>query len=387
MKKILRWLIPVIVLVSTLACQLSLPAAPKITQIPSIATPTTAVSTPLAQGNLDPVAAQNLLVSLYDRVSPGIVLILITTSQGRGLGSGFVYDTEGHILTNYHVVEGADSIEVDFPSGYKSYATVVGTDLDSDLAVLKVDGPADEFKPLPLGDSSQLKVGQTVVAIGNPFGLGGTMTQGIISALGRTGDSMHETPEGGVYVMGDMIQTDTAINIGNSGGPLLNLNGEVIGINRAIQTNSTTSTGDPTNSGIGFAVSIGIIKRVTPFLIRDGKYDYPYLGMRSYDLINMTVEEQAALDLSNLTGVYLSEVVQDGPAEKAGLISGSKPTSIQGLNAGGDLIIAVDGRPVQEMGDLLTYIMSNKSPGDDIVVKILRDQQEKEVTVTLGKRP
>jgi S1-C subfamily serine protease len=238
-----------------------------------------------------------------------------------------------------------------------------------------------------LGDSSQLKVGQTVVAIGNPFGLGGTMTQGIISALGRTGDSMHETPEGGVYVMGDMIQTDTAINIGNSGGPLLNLNGEVIGINRAIQTNSTTSTGDPTNSGIGFAVSIGIIKRVTPFLIRDGKYDYPYLGMRSYDLINMTVEEQAALDLSNLTGVYLSEVVQDGPAEKAGLISGSKPTSIQGLNAGGDLIIAVDGRPVQEMGDLLTYIMSNKSPGDDIVVKILRDQQEKEVTVTLGKRP
>jgi S1-C subfamily serine protease len=147
MKKILRWLIPVIVLVSTLACQLSLPAAPKITQIPSIATPTTAVSTPLAQGNLDPVAAQNLLVSLYDRVSPGIVLILITTSQGRGLGSGFVYDTEGHILTNYHVVEGADSIEVDFPSGYKSYATVVGTDLDSDLAVLKVDGPAAEVKP------------------------------------------------------------------------------------------------------------------------------------------------------------------------------------------------------------------------------------------------
>jgi S1-C subfamily serine protease len=387
MKKTLRWMALVLVLVSTLSCQIFFNGTQKTPQLTAVPTPTSAVSVLHDGSNLDPLAAQNLLVSLYEHVSPGIVLILVTSDQGGGLGSGFVYDTEGHILTNYHVVEGATSIEVDFPSGFKSYGKVVGTDLDSDLAVLKVEGPASEFKPLPLGDSNQLKVGQSVVAIGNPFGLNGTMTQGIISSLGRTGDSLHQTSEGGVYATGDIIQTDAAINPGNSGGPLLNLNGEVIGIIRAIQTTNFTASGDPSNSGIAFAVSVGIAKRVTPFIIKDGKYDYPYLGIKSLNLVDLTLSDQAALGLSPTTGVYLTDVVPGGPAEKAGLVGGSRATDVQGLMAGGDLIIAVDGRPVRLLGDLLSYVMNNKGPGDTIVLTISRDNQEKEVTVTLGKRP
>ncbi len=326
-----------------------------------------------------------LLTSLYERINPGVVSIQVLNEMGGGLGSGFVYDKEGHIITNYHVVEGAQDLEVDFPSGLKVRGEVIGTDLDSDLAVIKVDAPSEELFPLELGDSNQIKVGQMVVAIGNPFGLSGTMTTGIVSARDRTLDSLRSTAEGLPFSAGGIIQTDAAINPGNSGGPLLNLQGQVIGLNRAIRTNNLTAVGEPTNSGVGFAVPVNIIKRVVPALIETGSYDYPYLGISSRAEISLF--EQEILGLPQATGAYVDAVVEGGPADQAGLRGGSRPTEVEGLLAGGDLIIAADGRPVRVFGDLLSYLMENKSPGDTIVLTILRDNEQKEVTVTLGKRP
>jgi S1-C subfamily serine protease len=374
-----------VLVLAALACQAG--AAPIVTTQPPVAAatlPPASVSAPAA----NPAAQQDVLVALYRQVSPGIVAIKVVGPQGASLGSGFVYDTGGHIVTNYHVVQEAtdNKVEVDFMSGYKSYGTVVGTDLDSDLAIVKVDAPAAEFHPLPLGDSSTLQVGQTVIAIGNPFGLNGTMTVGIISALGRTLDSEHATPGGGQpFTAGDIIQTDAAINPGNSGGPLFNINGEVIGVNRAIRTTSYTSSGDPVNSGIGFAVSSNIIQRVTPVLISDGKYDYPYLGMSSQS--DLSLDEIDALGLKQYTGAYVTSVVQGGPADQAGLRAGDRPTSIQGLNAGGDLIIAIDGHEIHQFDELLAFLITHKSPGDTVVLTVIRDGQKQDITVTLGKRP
>ena len=332
--------------------------------------------------NSNPAAEQDALVTLYENVSPGVVAIITSTGQG----SGFVYDKEGHIITNYHVVDGSKTVEVRFTSGFMVYGDVQGIDTDSDIAVIKVDAPAEELTPLPLGDSSLLKVGQTVVAIGNPFGLASTMTVGIISALGRTLDSEHTTPDGGaVFTAGDIIQTDAAINPGNSGGPLFNINGEVIGINRAIRTTSFTDTGEPINSGIGFAVSINIVKRVIPALIENGKYDYPYLGLSSASTLSLDVVN--VLGLKQYTGAYVTTVVPGGPAEKAGIKAGDTPTNFPTLMAGGDLIIAIDGREVRTFDDLLAYLITNKSPGDTVVLRVLRGSDEVDITVTLGKRP
>jgi 2-alkenal reductase len=256
---------------------------------------------------------QETLVALFQSVNPGVVAIKTVGEQAGSLGSGFVYDTKGNIVTNYHVVEGSTQLEVDFTSGFKTYGTVIGTDLDSDLAVIKVDAPAAELHPLTLGDSDALQVGQTVIAIGNPFGLSSTMTVGIVSALGRTLDSLHSTSGGGFFTAGDIIQTDAAINPGNSGGPLFNLNGEVVGINRAIRTVNSTDTGEPLNSGIGFAVSSNIVKRVAPSLIKVGRYDYPYLGVSSMDELSLPVIE--ALGLKSQVGAYVTSVVAGGPSD------------------------------------------------------------------------
>jgi S1-C subfamily serine protease len=331
-------------------------------------------------------SSQELLVSLYDNVSPGVVAIQVTTDAGGGLGTGFVYDDQGHIITNFHVVDGATELEVDFPSGFKIAGKVVGTDTDSDIAVIKVDAPKAELHPIPLGDSDQMKVGQTVVAIGNPFGLNSTMTMGIVSALGRTLESEHTSPDGTLYTAGDLIQTDAAINPGNSGGPLLNLNGEVIAINRAIRTSSDTTFGtEPGNIGIGFAISINIVKRVVPELIANGKYDYPYLGLSS--LPDISLKAQKALGLDRAVGAYLVDIVAGGPADQAGLVSGSTKTDIPGLLKGGDLIIAIDDRPILTFGDLLKYLINQKSPNDIVKLTVLRDGLEKDFTLTLGTRP
>jgi 2-alkenal reductase len=385
MKKSLWWVVVVLAL-SIIACQAT-PGLRSASTKQSIPTATIAPQPPLTTGSGATNTSEEALVALYERVNPGVVAILITASDGSsGQGSGFVYDMDGHIITNLHVVDGAETIEVDFPSGYKAEGELIATDQDSDLAVVKVNAPAEELHPLPLGDSDQIKVGQTVIAIGNPFGLDGTMTRGIISAKGRTLDSLRQTSSGASFSVGDIIQTDASINPGNSGGPLINLNGEVIGINRAIRTtNYDSTTGEALNSGIGFAVSINIVRRVVPVLISEGRYDYPYLGVTARP--QLTLAEVKALGLDRNTGAYILEVASGGPAAKAGLRGGKTETSIPELYAGGDLIIGVDGRPVNVFGDLLSYLMNNKSPGDQVVITIVRDNQEKEVTVTLDKRP
>jgi S1-C subfamily serine protease len=333
----------------------------------------------------DLVSLEGTLTRIYEETSPGVVAIKVLTRFGEGLGSGFVIDKEGHILTNYHVIEGITDLEVDFPSGIKVRGEVVGIDLDSDLAVIKVDVPADALFPIVLGDSSQVKVGQTVVAIGNPFGLDGTMTVGIVSALGRTLDSMRAAPGGSYFEAGDLIQTDTAINPGNSGGPLINLKGEVIGINRAIRTESFSVGGDPLNSGIGFAISINIARRVVPSLISQGKYDYPYLGISG--MPDISLMEQEALGLPRSTGVYITEVTPGSPADRAGLRTGSHPSAISGLMTDGDLIIAIDGHAVRTFSEMLSYLINYTSPGDRVRLTILRSGQETEVDLVLGSRP
>jgi 2-alkenal reductase len=377
------WIVLSILIFAALACQVP-GTAPVVPAAPELSLPTPVVKEVQVPVTVDTAGQQEIFISLYERVLPGIVSLQVVGDQGGSLGSGFVYDDQGHILTNYHVVEGAKQLEVDFTSGYKIYGTVIGTDPDSDLAVVKVNAPASELHPLPLGDSNSLKVGQTVIAIGNPFGLSGTMTTGIISALGRTLDSQRGAPSGGFFTAGDIIQTDAAINPGNSGGPLFNLNGEVIGVNRAIRTTNFTGTGEPVNSGIGFAIAINIVKRVAPVLITEGQYDYPYLGISSIDELSLPQIE--ALGLQSFTGAYVTSVTPNGPADKAGIRAGDQSTSA-GLNAGGDMIIAIDGRSIRSFDDLLRYLINNKSPGETVVLTVLRGEEQVDVTITLGKRP
>ena len=333
----------------------------------------------------DIASADQILTSLYELVNPGVVTIIAYSNMGEGSGSGFVYDYDGHIITNYHVVEDAETIEVAFASGLKVYATLIGTDIDSDIAVIKVNVARDQLVPLKLGDSDALKVGQMVVAIGNPYRLTSTMTFGVVSAKGRILDSLRTTEDMVSYTAGDLIQTDATINPGNSGGPLLNLAGEVIGVNRAIYTSGTTIEGEAVNSGIGYAVSINIVKRVVPFLISEGKYDYPLMGISSSST-EMTLSQWQLVSDTVTSGVYIMSVTPGGPADQAGLVGGSKPTEIQGFYSGGDIIIAVDGMPVKIYGDLISYIFKNKSPGDVITLTILRNDQQMEVDLTLGSR-
>ena len=378
MKRVL--LVISILILASLACQ--------VTGLPALIQPTARPVIPAVPPVLpdvpDPAASNdNVLVAMYAQVLPGVVAIYTGTS----LGSGFVYDSNGHIITNQHVVDGANGeLEIAFSSGYRAYGTVIGTDSDADIAVIKVDAPADQLHPLAIGDSSQLQVGQTVVAIGNPFGLSGTMTVGIVSALGRTQDA-HASPEGGFFSTADIIQTDAAINPGNSGGPLFNINGEVVGVNQSIATeNVNQMTGVASNSGVGFSISINLVKRVVEGLIRNGRYEYPYLGISS-PRDGLTLAEIEALGLQTYTGAYVSSVTSGGPADQAGIRGGNTPTSISSLNAGGDVIIAIDGRPVTSFDQMLSYLITNKSPGETAVLTILRDGQQMDVTVTLGKRP
>jgi 2-alkenal reductase len=359
------------------ACQL-----PGITHLPqpTIDSPAQPVPT-VAPASVNTIPLDGSLAALYQQVIPGVVAIRTDT----GLGSGFVFDSEGNIVTNQHVVDGASVVEIAFSSGYKAIGTVVGFDLDADIAVVKVNAPADEIHPLPVGDSSALMVGQPVVAIGNPFGLSGTMTLGIISGLGRT-QPAHAAPAGGFFSNADIIQTDAAINPGNSGGPLFNLDGEVIGVNQSIRTDTINEvTGNAVNSGVGFSISINLVKRIVPFLIRDGKYEYPYLGISSNN--DLSLAEVEALGLTQYTGAYVVAVVPGGPAEQAGIRAGDSPTAINGLNAGGDLIVAFDGREVKTFDDLLSYLITSKSPGDTVVLTVVRDGQLVDVTLTLGTRP
>jgi 2-alkenal reductase len=379
-------------MLASLACQTLQPgvslqekAIPSPQNIPiTLSTVVPAVSLPVSLPSL--AQEQDALISLYERVTPGIVSLQVTTENGSGLGTGFVFDSQGHIITNEHVVDGQTRIEVDFASGYKAYGELVGIDKDSDIAVVKVNAPAEELTPLPLGDSSLLQVGQKVVAIGNPFGLNGTMTTGIISALGRTLPSNRASSGGGYFSAADLIQTDAAINPGNSGGPLFNLNGEVIGINRAIYTESSSASGEAVNSGIGFAIAINIARRVVPEIIANGYYDYPFMGISSID--DLTLDEIETLGLPQFTGAYVVSVSPGSPAAKAGLRAGDKDVGLErGIPAGGDLIIALDGMEVKTFDDLLRYLVNNKGPGDTIVLTVLREGESLDVSLILDKRP
>ena len=372
---------------SVIACQSvsSRSAGTEISTPPAQVVRETVVSPVYIPPAVDLVAMEDALVEVYEKVNPGVVSIRGINGSDNSLGSGFVVDREGHIVTNYHVVEGADQLEIAFPSGHKTRAEVLGTDLDSDIAVIKVELDPENLYPLKFSDSDLIRVGQTVVAIGNPFGFQGTMTVGIVSGLGRSMESLHDAPGGGVFSAGDIIQTDAAINPGNSGGPLINLNGEVVGVNRAIYTSNFSSSGDPVSSGLGFAISINIIKRVLPVLIAEGKYAYPYVGISSIN--DLSLLQQEALNLTRATGVYVNRITAGSPAERAGLIGGSSSTTYPDLRAGGDLIIAIDGYEVLTFADFIGYIIKNKNPGDQIRMTVVRDGEVISIDLTLGERP
>ncbi len=387
------WIVFSVLLIALMAC--SIPGAFDITSLAEEIEEAVEVAIPQdtdedegpPQNDIirDEVLLQDTLVALYDQVSPGVVSIQVFAEGSSGIGSGFVIDNEGHIVTNYHVVQIAQEVEVHFPSGLKVFGQVIGEDLDSDLALIRVDVNPEELYPIPLGDSNQVRVGQTVVAIGNPFGLSGTMTVGIISARGRTLESIRQTEAGAFFSAGDLLQTDATINPGNSGGPLLNLNGEVVGINRALQTGAGTQLGATSNTGIGFAVSSNILQLVLPTLKEGETYQYPYLGLSS--LPSLSLAQAEFLGLPQATGAYIVEIVPDGPSDQAGLRDGDEPTQVPGLFANGDLIIQVDDVEVLEFSELLSYMMLNKQPGDTMDVTVIRDGEEMVVTVTLGERP
>jgi 2-alkenal reductase len=324
---------------------------------------------------------QQILVSLYEKVNPAVVNITALENQNDQLleyseGSGFLYDQEGNIVTNAHVIYGASELEVTFANGLTVPAEVIGEDFSSDLAVIRVVEFPSETSPLLLGDDSDVKAGQTVVAIGNPFGFAGTMTRGIVSAIGRT------IPALNTFRIPKAIQTDAPINPGNSGGPLLNLNGEVIGINAQIRTDGE----DRTNSGIGFAIPVSLVKRVIPALIMDGKYTWPWLGVSGGDLDWVTAQ---ANDLPVNQGAYLSFIVEDGPTDKAGLrgSTGTRTYENRTVESGGDVIIAINGEPVKSFDDLLIYVALFTSPGDTVTLTVLRDGVEKQFEVILEPRP
>ena len=378
--------------IAALACAF-LPSP--VTPVPPptlVPAPTLAAPTVVSEAPQFVLAPPDNLVDLYSRVNPGVVTIYIFATGHPdtiplGQGSGFVIDTEGHIVTNQHVVEGAEEIEVDFPSGFKAWGTLIGTDPDSDLAVLRVDAPPEELFPVPLGDSDDVEVGEFVVAIGNPFGLSGTMTVGVVSAIGRVLQSERDAPGGGSFSAGDLIQTDAAINPGNSGGPLLNMEGQVIGVNRAISTESFTVSGSAANSGVGFAVPVNILRRVVPALIQSGAYDYPYLGITSLGDGALNLKQLEFLELPTGTiGVYVTCVVNGGPADQAG-IQGAGACGSPDTSSGGDLIIAIDGRSVFTFSDLISYLVTEANVGEEVMLTVMRDGEIVDILLTLEPRP
>ncbi len=319
------------------------------------------------------------LIALYERVNPAVVHIFVLDNQDlvAGTGSGFVYDADGHIVTNNHVVTGAGGLEVVFADGQRRAAEVVGADVDSDLAVIRVGSLPEGVQPLPLGDSNNVQVGQFAVAIGNPFDETGSLSLGIISGLGRSLTSDRIAEGGGRYSLPQVIQTDAAINPGNSGGPLLNLAGEVIGVNSAI----STATG--TNSGVGFSIPVNAVHRVAPALIAEGVYHYPYIGVR---MTSIDLAAQEELNLPQADGIYVTDVSPDSPAEAAGLRASGFNDTI-GILPGGDFIIAVEGRPVSDPDDLIAFLVFDAEVGQTISLTVIRDGEQIEVPLTLGERP
>ena len=325
-----------------------------------------------------PVTRDLSLIQIFERTEEGVVQVNVHRSSdvlgANGIGSGFVFDKNGHIITNEHVVENSDKVIVTFLDGRSYNAEVVGVDAATDIAVIKVNADPSLLKPLHIGDSSNLKVGMRVAAIGNPFGLSGTMTSGIISALGRL------LPQETGFSIPDVIQTDAAINPGNSGGPLLNSRGEVVGINTAIQS----GTGEFT--GVGFSIPSNTIAKIVPKLIADGTFNHPWVGISGRDIDPALA---TVLNLVDARGFLVVNVVEGSPAEKAGLKGSDETREVDGVEYpfGGDVILAVDGNVVRKIDDILIHLQRYKSVGDEMVLEVLRDGRVTNFVVELDERP
>jgi len=326
-----------------------------------------------------PVKKDLLLTEIFERSEEGVVRVNVVKEQEilgiNGIGSGFVFDTNGHIITNAHVVENADEITVTFLDGRSYKAKIIGVDPFTDLAVIKVEVIPSLLQPLPLGDSSILKVGMEVVAIGNPFGLSGSMTSGIVSQLGRLLPSQDTG-----FSIPDVIQTDAAINPGNSGGPLLNLKAEVIGINTAIQS----ATGEFT--GVGFAIPSKTISKIVPDLIDKGEHRHPWVGISGRDIDPNLAE---ILNLPDARGFLVITIIEGSPADIAGLRGTSETKQVDGKEyaVGGDIILSVDGITVRKIDDILIHLQREKRVGDEMLLEILRDGEKTNIVVKLVERP
>ncbi len=347
-----------------------------------------------------PQGLQDAYEAIYQQVNPSVVNIQISATQSTGFsqrgqtnpnqpvpvaeGSGFVWDTSGHIVTNNHVIEGADLITVTFANGKTADAKLVGTDPNSDLAVIQVNVPASELAPVKIASSADVKVGQLTVAIGNPFGLAGTMTTGIVSAISRSikvgGSSSNQnslTTPSASFSIPDVIQTDAAINPGNSGGVLLDMNGSVIGVPSQIESASGS------NSGVGFAIPSDIVSKVVPNLISKGSYAHSWLGISGSTL---TPDLVSLLSLkAGQQGILVATVVPNGPAANANLVAST--TDSNGNPVGGDIITGIDGKTITRFEDLVSYLFNNTQPGQVVTLSILRNGQEQQVKVTLGTQP
>ena len=319
------------------------------------------------------------LVELFEKSEEGVVKIrtdsLDSFTDTGGVGSGFVYDILGHIITNAHVVDGGDKITVTFLDGSQYNSEIIGVDRFTDIAVIKVNEKPRLLHPLTVGDSSFLKVGEGVAAIGNPFGLAGSMTSGIVSQIGRLLPSQDTG-----FSIPDVIQTDAAINPGNSGGPLLNMRGEVVGINTAIQSSSGVY------SGIGFAVPSNTISKIVPTLIEEGKYAHPWIGILGKDIDPDLAKVRG---LENAKGFLILNVIEGSPAEKAGLKGMSEINEIDGdeYPVDGDIVISVDDKEVRNISDLLIHLQREKTVGDEMVLGVLRDGEFMHITLELVERP
>ena len=334
--------------------------------------PSTTISKTTQSSNLS-------LIEIFEKSEPGVVRVNVQRIESvegiGGVGSGFVFDKKGHIITNAHVVDDARKVVVTFLDGRSYNADVIGLDEYTDIAVIKVNADLPDLQPLLIGDSSNLKVGEHIAAIGNPFGLSGSMTSGIVSQLGRL------LPSGGAgYSIPDIIQTDAAINPGNSGGPLLNMRGEVVGINTAIQS----ATGEFT--GVGFAVPSQTVAKIVPTLINKGEYKHPWIGISGTDI---EPDLAKVLKLTDAVGFLVVTVIEDSPADKAGIIGSSKvvETDTGRYATGGDIILSVDGKEVRQIDDILIHLQRAKSVGDEMVLEILRDGRTTNITITLQERP
>jgi len=360
--------------------------SPQTASVGPAALPVPAVNQSAAPAEIEALEAK--VIRVFESAGPGVVNItgrsisydfFMNAIPQEGSGSGFVYDKQGHIVTNFHVVQGADELYVTFPDGTAVPAQIAGADPSNDLAVLKVDTSSDRLHVIPLGESENLQVGRFVVAIGNPFGLDSTLTTGVVSSLER----IIQSPAG--PFIGEIIQTDAAINPGNSGGPLLDLAGSVVGVNSMIYSPSRAS------AGIGFAIPTSTVKRVVPELIARGRYAHPYLGANLWTVGPAYAEalNQVGARIPAEGGLLIADVVRSGPADRADLRGGQRLIRLGNLRipVGGDVITGIDGEPVRDVRDVNVLLETRKRVGETVAVTIVREGQEMDVDVVLGERP